>query len=99
MDTKNFETTSIHLAAALLISVPGATLAHITPVPSIDGKRVLAIRYPLDQAEAIQKTAEDFHARRLLVPLYLFNRALNLLRDRLLSRQCLHDQPQSALES
>ncbi len=82
-----FETTSIHLAAALLISVPGATLAHITPAPSIDGKRVLTLRYSLDHAEALQKTVEDFHARRLVVPLYFFNRALNLLRDHLLQKE------------
>lgn len=95
---QQFETTSIHLAAALLVQVPGTTLAHVTPDPSIDGKRLIVLAYPPDQASAIQRIVAEFHSRRLVVPLYLFNRALNLLRDRLLSRQHLHDHQQSALE-
>jgi len=78
-----FQTTSLHLAAAILLHVPSATLARITPTPEIDSKRIIVIAYPLNQAEALHKAVEDFHARRLLVPLYRFNRILNLLRDRL----------------
>ena len=87
---REFETTSIHLSAAFLIHIPGATLCRITPEPSIDGKRLIAIRYPLSQQDAVQQLIEDFHARRLTVPLYSFNRALNLLRDRLLQDQRSH---------
>ena len=87
---QQFETTSIHLAAAVLTSVSNSRLARITPDPVIDGKRVISIQYPASQQGTVQKLIEDFHARRLTVPLYSFNRALNLLRDRLLQDQRPH---------
>ena len=85
-----FQTTSLHLAAASLLHVPNSTLARITPTPDIDGKRVIVITYPLKQADTLHKVVEDFHARRLLVPLYHFNRTLNLLRDRLKQDEGYH---------
>ena len=93
VDEGQFETTSIHLAAAILVQVPYAALARIFPTPSVDGKRLIVLTYPASQTEVIRKVVEDFHGRRLVVPLYLFNRALNLLRDRL-----LQDKPDHALQ-
>lgn len=89
-DLEQFETTSIHLAAAVLTSIPTSHLASITPNPTIDGKRLIVIQYPLSQQGKVKRLAEDFHARRLTVPLYAFNRALNLLRDRLLQDRHPH---------
>ena len=89
-DVRDFETTSIHLAAALLTVIPDAQLSHIAPDPSIDGKRLIAVRCPVNQQTSVQRLAEDFYARRLTVPLYAFNRALNLLRDRLLQDRRPH---------
>ncbi len=78
-----FETTSLPLAAALLVQIPSATLIEIASRPSIDGKRLIVVGHPAIQARAVQSVVEQFHLRRLTVPLYLYNRALNTLRDRL----------------
>lgn len=89
-DWLKFETTSIHLATALLVQVPGATLAHVAPTPSIDGKKVITLSYPPDQAQAVEILLEQFCNRRLVVPLYVYNRVLNSVRDRLLQHEGSH---------
>ena len=85
-----FETTSIHLATALLVQVPGATLAHVSPTPSIDGKKLITVSYPPDQAQVVEILVEQFRNRQLVVPLYVYNRVLNSVRDRLLQREGSH---------
>lgn len=80
---RKFETTNLPLAASLLCQVQGATLLRVCSKPSVDGKRLLVVGYLPDQAEAVQDVIEQFHGRRLVVPLYLYNRVLNTLRDRL----------------
>jgi len=80
---REFQTTSIHLAAALLVHVPGARISHITSETPIDGKCSIVLEYPADQVHAVRNVVEAFHQRRLTVALYPFNRTLNLLRDRL----------------
>ena len=82
-DQQRFETTTLPLAASLLSQVPGAVLLKIASEPSIDGKRLIVIGYPQDQVQAVQDLVQQFHSRRLVVPLYAFNRSLNTLRDRL----------------
>lgn len=83
MRDERFETTSLPLAASLLSQIIGATLLEISPDSSVDGKRLLIVGYPLDQAKAIRDVVERFHSRRLVVSLYVYNRVLNMLRDRL----------------
>lgn len=82
-DEKCFETSNLPIAAALLISVPGMALAEISSMPGIDGRRIIALQYPADQEATVQRIAEDFYQRRLIIPLYAYNKALNALRDRL----------------
>ncbi len=82
-DQQRFETTSLPLAAALLCQIPGAALLQVSVEPSIDGKRLLIIGYPPGQTQPVQEVVARFHSRRLVVPLYLYNRVLNTLRDRL----------------
>ena len=82
-DEKQFETSNLPLASALIISVPGITVDSISSAPGIDGRRIIVLRYPEDQESAVQHVAEDFYDRRITVPLYRYNRALNSLRDRL----------------
>ena len=82
-ENRRFETTSLPLAAALLCQVPSATLLQVSSDPSIDGKRLLVVGYPPDQTQTMHDVVAKFHSRRLVVPLYLYNRVLNTLRDRL----------------
>ncbi len=85
--SKRFSTTSIHLGAAILTLVPHATLTEVSRTSPIDGKKLLTLSFPADQEQAVGELVEKFHARMLAVPLYGFNRALNVLRDRLLQRE------------
>lgn len=89
-ENRPFETTSIHLAAALLVQVQDAILAHVTSDPSIDGKRLIVVAYPPVQESTVQQIVTDFHSRRLVVSLYPYNRALNALRDRLKQGEGCH---------
>jgi len=89
-EMREFQTTSIHLATAVLTHLPRAALLRITPDRSIDGKRAIIMQYPAEQSDAFQQILEDFQRRRLTVPLYRFNRALNLLRDHLLQHERSH---------
>lgn len=89
-DMRDFETTSIHLAAAVLTHIPQADLRRISSDRPVDGKRLIVIAVPAEQAEAFQTLVEDFHRRRLTVPLYRFNRILNLLRDHLMQHKRPH---------
>lgn len=82
-DEKQFETSNLPLASALLISVSGMTINGISFSPGIDGRRLIVLQYPLTQEAAVQRTAENFYKRCLTVHLYNYNRALNSLRDRL----------------
>ncbi len=82
-----FQSTSIHLSAAILVQIPGTTLAKVSDTPSIDGKRLIVLDYPADQAEALHRVVEQFHDRCLTLAIYPYNRALNMLRDRLMSGQ------------
>ena len=82
-DQRRFETTSLPLAASLLVAVPGSSLTEISSEPSIDGKRLFIVAYPPEQTQAVRDLVERFHGRRLVVPLYVYNRVLNTLRDRL----------------
>ena len=88
--SKQFTTTSLPLAASLLCHIPSATLLQVSSELSIDGKRLLIVGYPPDQTKAVQDTVEKFHSRRLVVPLYVYNRALNALRDRLKQGEGCH---------
>jgi hypothetical protein len=83
VDVERFETTSLTLASALLSQIPGAAVLSIAPEPSIDGKRLIVINYPSDEAQKALNLVRQFHARTLSVPLYPYNRVLNALRDRL----------------
>lgn len=84
-DRQPFETVSLHLASAVLVQVPNAAFIRVSSAPSIDGKRLIVLDYPTDQAATVQRVVEQFHSRQLVVALYPYNRALNALRDRLLS--------------
>ena len=83
VEPKRFETTNLCLGAALLAEVPGCSLAQISPTPSVDGKRLLTLTYPLPQEAEVRRVVEAFLQRHLLINLYVYNRSLNLLRDRL----------------
>ncbi len=82
-DEKCFETSSLPLAAALLVSVPSIVVDHISAKIGIDGRKTIVLRYSIDSESSVQEVLKDFHARSLNVSLYQYNRALNLLRDQL----------------
>lgn len=87
-DLKAFETTSLHLAAALLVEIPGSLLSQIAPTPSVDGKRLITLQYPTPREADVQDLISRFLRHQLVVNLYEYNRALNRLRD------SLHRQPE-----
>ncbi len=88
--SKQFCTTSIHLSSAILTLIPCAALAEVSGTSPVDGKKLITLSFPADQEQAVGELVEKFHARMLTVPLYGFNRAINLLRDRLLQRERSH---------
>ncbi len=83
-DRRLFETTSIHLASAILVHIPDSILIRVSNSPSIDGKRLIVLGYPAAAAQALHAVVEQFNTRRLVVPLYAYNRSLNTVRDRLM---------------
>lgn len=83
---REFKTVSIHLAACLLC-IPGSKLAKVAPRPSIDGKRIIHIRYPSRYEETAQRLIQQFLHRTLSINLYEFNKRLNVVRDCLLRDQ------------
>ena len=89
-DHQRFETTSLPLAASLLSQIPGAVLADIPNEVSLDGKRLFVIHYPPVTTPAVRDLVKQFHSRRLVVPLYTYNRVLNVLRDRLKQDEGYH---------
>ena len=53
-------------------------------------ERLFVVGYPPDQTQPVQDVVAKFHSRRLVVPLYLYNRVLNTLRDRLKQGEGCH---------
>ena len=88
--SQRFETTSLPLAASLLCQVPSAILLQVSSKLAIDGKRLIVVGYPPDQTNAIREVIEQFYSRKLVVPLYFYNRVLNTLRDRLKQDEGCH---------
>jgi hypothetical protein len=82
-ETHDLPTTNINLAACLLSLVPGSALEGVDPTPSVDGRRLIHISYPAAQHTAVRRLLAQFQARTLVVPLYPFNRQLNVIRDML----------------
>lgn len=89
-EQRSFETVSLPLAASILTLAPGSQFSYIAPEPSVDGRRLIVLTYPADQAQAVHDIGERFHNRQLTVPLYPFNQKLNFLRDHLLQRERSH---------
>lgn len=87
-ETHDLPTTNINLAACLLSLVPGSALAGIDPSPSVDGRRLIHVRYPTSQEASVRRLLAQFQDRTLVVPLYVFNRHVNLLRDLLRQHEC-----------
>lgn len=78
-----FETTNLHLAAVLLALIPGAQLTAVENSDQDRSLKVIRLGYPDDQDERIRLLMVAFADRRLSVNLALYNRYLNLIRDRL----------------
>ena len=80
-DEREFQTTNINLAAALLTRLSSGRLVRIDVWPSVDGKRLIHLRFPATQENTAHQIIESFLQRDLSLNLYGFNRNLNLLRD------------------
>ena len=82
--TKRFKFTSLHLSAVLLTEIEESSFAGIDSGQAIDGcKKIFLIDIPKQSYKIAEKLVSDFNEKQLSVNLYLYNRNLNFLRDKL----------------
>ncbi len=79
----SFSTVNPHLAAALLARVPGAELAAVEDEQPDQGLKIIRLGYPPEEDACLRLLMVEFTDRRLSVNLALYNRYLNIIRDRL----------------
>lgn len=80
----NFEeyaTSELKLAALILAEIPGCSFEVGEQGNSI--RKVIRIKYPADYRIQIQGLENNFINKRASANVYLYNRALNTIRDRL----------------
>ena len=77
-----FETTDIKLGAALLSEIPDAKLKGISD-RHINSKRILILDFPDASESEVKKLIDSYARKELLVRLFYYNFALNIIRDAL----------------
>lgn len=80
-NSEEYETTELKLAALILSEVPNCSVEIYEQGNSI--RKVIKIKYPSGHKEGIAKLERDFINKGASTNIYSYNRALNLIRDRL----------------
>jgi len=80
-NSEEYETTELKLAALILSEVPNCLVEIYEQGNSI--RKVIKIKYPAGYKEGIAKLERDFINKGASTNIYSYNRALNLIRDRL----------------
>jgi len=81
LNNNTYQTTELKLAALILASIPEATFA-IYKQPNVT-RQTIEIAYSSDYNDLLSKLERDFINKRATVNVYTYNKALNLIRDRL----------------
>jgi len=76
-----YETNELKLAALLLSEVPNCSFDVYEQGNSV--RKVIKIRYPANYKIQICSIEKDFINKRASANVYLYNKALNQIRDRL----------------
>jgi len=84
LNNSTYQTTELKLAALILASIPEATFA-IYKQPNFT-RQTIEITYSSDNNDLLAKLERDFIDKRAKVNVYAYNKALNLIRDRLRGR-------------
>lgn len=79
-----YETTELKLASLVLSEVPNCSLEVYERGNSI--RKIIKILYPREYKSKIAKLEKDFIDKNALTNIYSYNKALNLIRDRLRGR-------------
>ncbi len=77
----SYETIEIKLAALLLAEIPDSTF-KIEPQSNSIRKKIL-IFFQKEYSDDVHKLLNDFINRRARVDVFLYNKSLNLLRDKI----------------
>jgi methyl coenzyme M reductase subunit D len=80
-----YETSELKLAALIVSEVPNCLVDVYNQGNSI--RKVIKIIYPLDYKIQIYKIENDFINKKASANVYLYNRALNQIRDRLRGKE------------
>lgn len=80
-NSEEYETTELKLAALILSEVPNCLVEICEQGNSI--RKVIKIKYPAEYKKEITKLERDFINKGALANIYSYNKALNLIRDRL----------------
>ena len=78
---KTYETSELKLAALLLSAIPGCSIEISGKVNS--RRKTIKIVYPADYEDTVFKLEKNFINKIAVANVYGYNKALNLIRDRL----------------
>jgi hypothetical protein len=79
-----YETSELKLAALLLAEIPDSSVDVHDRGNSI--RKSIVVAYPAPYSQDVQKLEKDYINKEAKVSVYAYNRALNLIRDRLRGR-------------
>ena len=78
---KHYDTVSLHLGAAILTKIKGASFSGISG--GLSDRKIIKIQYPNSEESALMELKNRFYAKELVIDLYVYNKHLNMLRDEL----------------
>ena len=78
---KYYETVSLHLGAAILTKIKGASFSGISG--GLSDRKIIKIQYPDLEESTLRELKDKFYAKELVIDLYEYNKHLNTLRDEL----------------
>jgi hypothetical protein len=76
-----YRSSELKLSAVILSEIPDCTFNILEQGNSL--RKTIVIDFPASYKKDVMLLQEDFLNKRVLVNVYLYNRSLNMLRDRL----------------
>lgn|GEM_PF-1270719 len=92
---KSYETSELKLAALILSELPGCIFEIFEQGNSL--RKIIRIKYSQQYEEGIIKLQQDFIDKRALANVYTYNKALNMIRDRL--RGCVQNNGKGCFQN
>ncbi|MDP8261909.1 MAG: hypothetical protein P9M13_01230 [Candidatus Ancaeobacter aquaticus] len=81
LQNHTYETTELKLAALILSEIPDCSCEIFAQGNSI--RKTIKIGYPTEYKNDVIKLEKDFINKEAITNIYSYNKALNLIRDRL----------------